>query len=180
MSRFQGWQLAIIVALSTAFIFALYTVAEFGRARLSQAAAEVQRAHEQWIRVVDLQQVVMDAESGHRGFLLTGNPRHLPPLSDAAERINTLAGELAAVYQGQDQRLTGAIQRLRSVAIDKIADMNDSVALYRAQGPAAALARSDSTAELKVMVRFRDLAEIMRDHEESLVQRSLANWAQRG
>ena len=176
MARFQGWQLAIVVALSTGFILALYTVAEFGRARLVQAAADVQRAHEQWIRVVDLQQAVMDAESGHRGFLLTGNPQHLAPLADAAARIETLAGELAAVYQGQDQRLAAAIQRLRSVAVDKIADMNESVALYRSQGPAAALARSDSAAELEVMVRFRDLAGIMRDHEESLVQRSLVNW----
>jgi len=33
------------------FIVALYAVAEFGRARLSQAAADVQRAHEQRIRV---------------------------------------------------------------------------------------------------------------------------------
>ena len=46
MSRLKRWQLAIIVALSVGFIVALYTVAEFGRDKLSQAAADVQRAHE--------------------------------------------------------------------------------------------------------------------------------------
>jgi hypothetical protein len=56
MLTFKRWQLAIIVALSAGFISALYTVAEFGRARLVEAAADAQRAHEQWIRVVDLQQ----------------------------------------------------------------------------------------------------------------------------
>jgi hypothetical protein len=47
MLTFKRWQLAIIVALSAGFIAALYTVAEFGRARLVEAAADVQRAHEQ-------------------------------------------------------------------------------------------------------------------------------------
>ena len=174
MLTFKRWQLAIIVALSAGFIAALYTVAEFGRARLVEAAADVQRAHEQWIRVVDLQQVVMDAQSGHRGFLLTGNPRYLAPLIDAGERIDALAGELAAVYQGRDQQVGSAIHRLRSVAVDKIADMNESVALYRSQGPAAALARSDSAAELEGMVQLRDLVGVTRNYEESLVERSLA------
>ena len=81
MSKFKGWQLAIIVVLAVGFLAALYTVAEFGRARLSAAAADVQRAHEQWIRVVDLQQDLTDAETGHREFLLTGDPRHLAGLA---------------------------------------------------------------------------------------------------
>ena len=54
MSRLKRWQIATAVALSVAFVVALYTVAEFGRGKLSQAAVDVQRAHEQWIRVVDL------------------------------------------------------------------------------------------------------------------------------
>ena len=176
MSRLKRWQLAIIVALSVGFIVALYTVAEFGRARLSQAAADVQRAHEQWIRVVELEQILMDAEFGHRGYLLTGDPRHLAPLTAAVERIDALAGELAGVYQGRDARVAAIVQRLRSHAVDRLADMTDSVALYRSEGPAAALARSDSAAELQGMMRFHELAGITRDYEESLVERSLANW----
>jgi signal transduction histidine kinase len=176
MSRLKRWQLAIIVALSVGFIVALYTVAEFGRDKLSQAAADVQRAHEQWIRVVELEQMVMDAESGQRGFLLTGDARHLAPLTAAVEHIDGLAGELAAVYQDRDARVAAIVQRLRSHAATKLADMNVSVALYRSEGPAAALARSDSAAELQGMMRFRELAGITRDYEESVVERSLANW----
>jgi len=176
MSRLKRWQLAIIVSLSVGFIVALYTVAEFGRARLSQAAADVQRAHEQWIRVVELEQMVMDAESGHRGFLLTGDPGHLAPLTAAVEHIDALADELAAVYQGRDAGVAAIVQSLRSNAVDKLADMNASVTLYRSEGPAAALARSDSAAELQGMLRFHELADMTGDYEESLVERSLANW----
>jgi protein-histidine pros-kinase len=177
MSTFKRWQLAIIVALAVGFLAALYTVAEFGRARLSVAAADVQRAHEQWIRVVDLQQVLTDAQTGHREFLLTGDSRHLAPLAAADSRIDTLVGELAAVYEGRDPRVADAVRRLRVIARDEVDDMTASVALYRALGPAAALTRSASPSRRERMVEFRELAGVMRDHEESLVERSLANWS---
>ena len=176
MSTFKRWQLAIIVVLAVGFLAALFTVAEFGRARLSVAAADVQRAHEQWIRVVDLQQGLTDAETGHREFLLTGDARHLAALADADARIDALAGELAAVYEGRDERVADAVRRLRSIAGEEVAEMKASVALYRSQGPAAALARSVSPSRVERVVRFRELAGITRDYEESLVERSLANW----
>jgi len=176
MSRFKRWQLAIIVVLAVGFLTALYTVAEFGRARLSAAKADVQRAHQQWIRVVDLQQVLTDAETGHREFLLTGDPRHLTTLADADARIDSLAGELAAVYAGHDERVADAVRRLRSIAREEVADMQASVGLYRSLGPAAALARSVSPSRVERVVQFRELAGITRDYEESLVERSLANW----
>ncbi len=176
MVRFRFWQLAIIIAVSVGFVVALFTVAEFGRARLAEAADDVRHAQQQWIRVVDLQQILLDAESGHRGYLLTGDPRHLAPLANARERIDTLARELAAADLGRDERVAKAIRLLQSVADNKVTEMNASVALYRQQGPVAALAIADSASGQEVMGRFRELAGITRDYEQSLVERSLRNW----
>lgn len=176
MMRFKWWQLTVIVAVSVGSLIALFAVGEFGRVRLADAAADVRRAHEQWLLVVDLQQVLMDAESGHRGFLLTGDPRHLEPLSGAAERIAALSGQLDAAYRGRDPRVGRAIRLLRTVADDRLAEMNASVALYRSQGPAAALSSANSVAGQEVMARFRELAGITRDYEESRAERSLQNW----
>jgi signal transduction histidine kinase len=176
MTRFRWWQLATVVAVLMGCLVALFTVAEFGRVRLTEAAADVRRAHEQWIRVVDLHQTLMDAESGHRGYLLTGEPQHLVPLARADERIDTLAGGLAAAYQGRDPRVARAIQQMRSVADELLAGMNASVALYRAQGPAVALASANSAAGQDLMAQFRQLAAITRNYEEALVERSLENW----
>jgi signal transduction histidine kinase len=176
MVRFKFWQLAIIIALSVGFVVALFTVAEFGRARLAEAADDVRHAQQQWIRVVDLQQILLDAESGHRGYLLTGDPRHLAPLANARERIDTLARELAAADLGRDERVAKATRLLQSVADQKVTEMNASIALYRQQGPVAALAIADSASVQEVMGRFRELAGITRDYEQSLVERSLRNW----
>ncbi len=72
--RFKWWQLAIVVAVSIGFVVLLYVVAEFGRLRLVAAEEDVRRAQVQLARVVDLYQLLMNAESGHRGYLLTGDP----------------------------------------------------------------------------------------------------------
>jgi signal transduction histidine kinase len=176
MTRFRWWQLATVVAVLMGCLVALFTVAEFGRVRLTEAAADVRRAHEQWIRVVDLHQTLMDAESGHRGYMLTGDPQHVAALARADERIDTLAGGLAAAYRGRDPRVARAIQQMRSVADELLAGMNASVALYRAQGPAVALASANSAAGQDLMAQFRELAAITRDYEEALVERSLENW----
>jgi len=62
----------------------------------------------QWIRVVELEQMVMDAESGHRGFLLTGGP---PRTAHCRRRaLDALADELAAVYRGRDAQVAAIVQ----------------------------------------------------------------------
>jgi signal transduction histidine kinase len=176
MVRFKWWQFAIVVAVSVGFVVALFTIAEFGRARLGKAAVDVRRAQHQWIRVVDLQLILLNAEWAHRGFLLTGDAGYLEPILKAGERIDTLAGELVATYQGRDERVGAAMRQLRSVADTRMAQMRESVAIYRQQGPAAGLALANSASRHETMATFRDLAGIVRDYEQSLLELSLANW----
>ncbi len=91
MMRLKWWQFAVVMTVSIGFLVVLFVVAEFGRLRLVAAAADVRRAKTQLTRVVDLYQILMNAESGHRGYLLTGDPRHLEPALNAEERIDTLS-----------------------------------------------------------------------------------------
>jgi signal transduction histidine kinase len=174
--RFKWWQFAIVAAVSVGFVVALFTIAELGRARLGRAAVDVRRAQQQWMRVVDVQQIVLNAESAHRGFLLTGDSRYLEPLLHAGERIDALTGQLVRTYQGRDEGVRSAMQQLRSVADARMVQMRESVAIYRQQGPAAGLALANSASRHETMARFRELAAIIQDYEQSLLELSLANW----
>src|SRR5512139_1509657 len=110
--RYKWWQLAVVVAVSIGFVVLLYVVAEFGRLRLVTAEDDVRRAQAQLTRVVDLYQLVMNAESGHRGYLLTGDTSYLEPFHRADGQIGPLAGELAATYRGNDEKVGAAIREL--------------------------------------------------------------------
>ncbi len=174
--RFKWWQLALVVSVSIGFVVLLYVVAEFGRLRLVAAEEDVRRAQSQLARVVDLYQLIMNAESGHRGFLLTGDTSYLEPFHRADGQIATLARELAETYKGKDPAVGAAIRELGAVAARRMSQMDESVAVYQSQGPAAGLRLANSASRRETMSRFRELAGITRDYERALMTSSLEKW----
>ena len=56
--------------------------------RTRASTEEVLSTREMRSAVVDLFSVVQDAETGQRGYLLTGEDRYLQPYEDAAKRTN--------------------------------------------------------------------------------------------
>jgi len=174
--RFKWWQLAIVVAVSIGFVVLLYVVAEFGRLRLGAAEEDVRRAQVQLARVVDLYQLLMNAESGHRGYLLTGDPTYLEPVHRAEGQVDDLSRELAQTYRGKDERVGLAISQLGVVARARMTQMEESVAVYRDQGQSAGLRLANSPSRHETMAAFRELAGITRDYEEALMDRSLEEW----
>jgi signal transduction histidine kinase len=175
MMRLKWWQLAIVVAVAVGFVILLYVVAEIGRSRLVTAEEDVRRAQLQLARVVDLYALVMNAESGHRGYLLTGDPGFLEPLHRADGQTERLSSELAATYQGKDPRVGAAIRQLGSVAKARMDQMEESVAVYILRGPAAGLELANSASTQETMSTFRELARVTRDYERALMDRSLNN-----
>jgi signal transduction histidine kinase len=174
--RFKWWQLALVVTVSIGFVVLLYVVAEFGRMRLVAAEEDVRRAQVQLARVVDIYQLLMNAESGHRGFLLTADTSYLEPFHRADGQIETLTRELAQTYKGRDPTVGAAIRELGVVAAQRMAQMHESVTVYQEQGPAAGLRLANSPSSNETMARFRDLAGITRDYERSLMTSSLEKW----
>ena len=54
--------------------------------------------------------------------------------------------------------------------------MQESVAVYRDQGPSAGLRLANSPSRHETMATFRELAGITRDYEQALMNRSLDRW----
>jgi signal transduction histidine kinase len=174
--RFKWWQLALVVAVSIGFVVLLFVIAEFGRLRLVAAEEDVRRAQLQLARVVDLYQLVMNAESGHRGYLLTGDTSYLEPFHRAEGQVQALGRELAESYKGRDPAVGAAIRELGVFAAQRMAQMGESVAVYQQQGPAAGHRVANSPSGNETMSRFRELAGITRNYERALMASSLEKW----
>jgi signal transduction histidine kinase len=171
--RFKWWQLAIVVAVAVGFMIALFFVAEFGRMRLVTAEHDVRRAQAQLARVVDLYALLMNAESGYWGYLLTGDLIYLEPLHRADGRIQLISSELAETYRGKDERVGAAIRQLGTVARERMKQMEKSIAVYNLEGPVAGLKLANAASRHATMSTFRELAGITRDYERALMDRSL-------
>lgn len=79
-----------------------------------------------------------DAETGQRGFLLTGNPAYLEPYDAARRRLDTDFIRLEQAPLLGNGR-TAAIGRMRDLATAKLAELGQTVELGRAGQTGAAL-----------------------------------------
>jgi CheY-like chemotaxis protein/CHASE3 domain sensor protein len=126
----------------------------------STSAQQVVQSHEIMRKVESILSTVKDAETGQRGFLLTGADRFIEPYTTA---INTLPRELAEV-----RRLAGGslveLQRLDSVdslIAKKLAELKETITLQRAGKSAAALELVRAGQGQEHMDRLRAVVEEM-------------------
>jgi diguanylate cyclase (GGDEF)-like protein/PAS domain S-box-containing protein len=109
------------------------TVQFMGQAQ--QTLHDLPRQADLALRLRQLQGIVvalLDAESGQRGYLLTGNVRYLAPYRAALARLPTLMPALEDA-PGQDPAYARGAQAARQSVAAKLAELADTVAL-QAQG----------------------------------------------
>jgi signal transduction histidine kinase len=118
--------LAVLAALT------LIGINEAGHERSTAALDSVAREFETRSRLNRLLQHILDAETGSRGFLLTGDPRYLEPYDAAVTRIGTVLEGLRQEPQRTPQDAVALAELGRNVE-RKLAEMELSVRM-RKQG----------------------------------------------
>jgi signal transduction histidine kinase/CheY-like chemotaxis protein len=113
---------------------------------------------------------VKDAETGQRGFLLTGSDPYLEPYTTAVAR---LPGELDVLSDAVQQQfeLRSDFARLRASIDKKMGELAATVAMKQAGDGDGALDRLKSDVGRQEMERIRDIARQM----DALVRNRLAN-----
>jgi signal transduction histidine kinase len=96
-----------------------------------------------------------DAESGKRGYLLTGKESFLEPYRIAVEKVDQSFRKLLPLA-GEIQNGALRLERLRTLSDDKIAEMQKAIDLYRTQGLPAALEVVEDDATQHHMGQIRD------------------------
>jgi CheY-like chemotaxis protein/CHASE3 domain sensor protein len=106
---------------------------------LRDSDEQIRHTHTVLIALDDLLSATQDAETGQRGYLITGNDRYLEPytvaVSDAASRFKTIASLTRDNPVQQDNLVT-----LKRRIDAKLAELRETIELRRAQGFQAALA----------------------------------------
>lgn len=125
-------KMAISMPLAVLAAAALIGINEAGYWQSMQAAEGIEQAQRTRGALHKLLQQILDAETGSRGYLLTGDPRYLEPYSAATADINENLDTLHQMFSGQPAELLGFAQ-LSSHTARKLAEMDVSVRL-RKQG----------------------------------------------
>ena len=155
--------LALVGALAANAVVQLRAVDALAEGAANEARpAEVQRT------LLGVLAAVQEAESGKRGYLLTGDVRYLAAVDTAPARADSLLARLDTLVSWNPLQVS-RMPRLRAAVVENIAVLDGAVRRYDLDGPDAALAavRSDQSAETTADVRRRVeamLAEARRVH----------------
>jgi signal transduction histidine kinase len=117
--------------------------------------------------------LAQDAETGQRGFLLTGEEPYLAPYRSA---VSALPGELEAISEAvaSSPERRAQLAALRDALGDRMAEIDETIALYRAGNAAEALALLRTNRGKASMDRIRGVIGEMRRGESADLQQRLA------
>ena len=110
-----------------------------------------------------------DAETGQRGYLLTGEEPYLQPYHSAIARINAQVGglqQLTADNNRQQQRITV----LKSAIDSKLAELEETINLRRQKNLAAAIKLVKTDRGKQIMDGIRQQVAVMVAEETQLLQ----------
>src|SRR4051812_10341193 len=104
------------------------------------ATTALDRSHQTVLLVHRLLTSAVDAETGVRGFVITGAENYLEPYHAALARFEDDLRRLGGVY-GDTSRRRDQLARLRSRLSESQAELGAIITAARSQGPPAAAAR---------------------------------------
>jgi signal transduction histidine kinase len=124
-------------------------------ARTRAYTAELAQAGEIQARLSRLLSLVQDAETGQRGYLLTGDDLYLKPYDAAAAGVRQALAELHATMQGEP-RQAAALAALEPAVTAKLDELKATVDRRAAGDLAGALAVVRTDRGERLMDRIRD------------------------
>ena len=160
---------AVAILFACALIAIILDALLFQRVTNSIAVAteEILAARAQVDNLVAARDLLLDAETGARGFLLTGRPEFLEPYDSATARANTILNAIAAAPRdnASEQAQAERFLRLAHAKLDELARTLD---IYRSGDRGQAVELVAGGIEKRLMDEIRALVQ---GHQTLLQQR---------
>jgi signal transduction histidine kinase len=159
----------LIGALAAGLLFALFVTNLVTLGGIHSNRGWMIRARKAQSLLSDIRGALVDAETGQRGFLLTGRADDLQPLEGAATSVPS---SLAALREltADDLAQRGRVEEMAGLATTVIAELRTTIALSQRGDPAAALSLVRSDESRRLMDRARGLIAEMRVHEDTQLE----------
>ncbi len=138
-------------------------------------SARVERSAAVMAALDDSLSLMKDAETGQRGFLLSGEARYLEPFTTAKAGVETRLQRLQDLVTG-DADQERRVVTMRQLTVEKLAELDETVALRQRGDSAAALEVFATDRGRLVMDKIRAVAAEIDDNEQRKQERQQKEW----
>lgn len=128
--------------------------------REDKVRAEVERSHETRAQILSVFSLLQDAETGQRGYIITGDERFLQPYNEAEEKLTDQINRLEGLYATQPSQ-TADIIALKQLVDRKQATLSNAIRTRQTEGREAGLAVVSSGAGKAAMDDIRIVIDRM-------------------
>ncbi|MFS2109910.1 response regulator [Sphingomonas sp. Sphisp140] len=167
-----------VIGLGLAILFFIVsgTIAYQNVTILRDDDARIRHSHDVIAGLDDVLSTIQDAETGQRGYLLTGRDQYLAPYSEAAARIGGKLDAIARLTRDNASQ-QARIETLRRHVSAKLAELKQTIDLRRTAGAAAALNIVNDDRGKAEMDAIRAQLDLMQQEEARLRQQRLDEMA---
>ena len=167
----QAWRWPFLLAIAALLLTGGLAVLQYSR--FADASALVEHTYEV-LESIDLALTrLVDAETGHRGYLLTKHRDFLQPYEGAAAETHALLGRLTNLVADSPAQQERA-RRLSALVDDRLQEMARVLELSETGDAAAVTARLSAGLGKRVMDDVRTVAGEMRAAEDTLLTQRAA------
>jgi signal transduction histidine kinase len=124
--------------------------------------------------IVDTRDLLINAETGQRGFLLTGAPSYLAPFQAARTEIPDQLAHLRDLT-GRDPALHQEWLKLAGLANDKLTEIQQTLDLWQAGQHDAAMAVVKTNLGKSLMDQARDVIAAMQQQAEATIDQAVVD-----
>lgn len=168
-------QMGVAALLLTA-VLAAFIAAESGERRLAAASREVELAAERQSALGELWQLVRQAESSQRGYILLDNAEYLVPYQQASGSLPQALRRVDRAFADAVPATRADIEEVSRLIDARLAELRTSLELFRTQGRSAAveLIRTDFGAQ--AMSQIDDRVRRIQAHETDTMLEASRAW----
>jgi len=168
--------LPLVLGIIASLAIAVY--AELGYRRLELANRQMAVALEMQATLHETLALVVDAETGQRGYLLTGKDEYLAPYTSAVPKVDGAFNRLRELLvQNGTPAQRDALGRLNNLVGKKLAELEASIALYKKDGAQAAQSLLETGIGRRAMDDIRAEVEAMGITHRKQLEEATNRWS---
>ena len=167
-SRTEAWA-ALGLVLVLAFFCATSVIAYMNIQVLRSNNQQIMHTHRVIVGIDGLMTSMLDAETGQRGYLLTGNPSYLMPYERATEDLDERLKEISDLTK-ENPTQTAYLKQVRTHVSTRMAELETALQARRENGMQGAIERLTSNRGKGEMDAIRALVNQMQVEEQRVRQ----------
>jgi methyl-accepting chemotaxis protein len=168
-----GSKIGSSFAVSVGILILIGGTSYFSFAQVIDSTQEVERTHDVIEKHITLLSILKDAETGQRGYVITGKDSFLEPYQQARQQLSRELADIRALNLTTQQQQR--IDRVDALIQDKFAEMQEIIDQRRSEGFAAAEEIIRAERGKQIMDDLRRIINEILDEEKRELARNNAD-----